>query len=120
MDFALAAIALMPGLAIGSFLNVVAARVPLKRSIVSPPSACMTCARVIAWYDNIPLVSWLLLRGRCRGCSSRIPFRYFAVELVTGLLVAACFLEFGASADAFVASFVCLALVAVSAVDIEH
>jgi leader peptidase (prepilin peptidase) / N-methyltransferase len=120
MDFALAAIALAPGLMFGSFLNVVAARVPLKRSVVSPPSACMDCGHEIAWYDNIPLVSWLLLRGRCRECSSPIPFRYFAVELVTGLLVAGCFLKFGASADAVVAAFVCLALVAVSAVDVEH
>jgi Type II secretory pathway, prepilin signal peptidase PulO and related peptidases len=59
MDLALAAFALAPGLALGSFLNVVAARVPLRRSIVSPGSACMECSHEIAWYDNIPLVSWL-------------------------------------------------------------
>jgi leader peptidase (prepilin peptidase)/N-methyltransferase len=120
MDLALAAIAFAPGLAFGSFLNVVAARVPLKRSIVSPPSACMNCGHEIAWYDNIPLVSWLALRGRCRDCGTGISFRYFAVELITGLLVAGSFLKFGASADAFVAAFFCLVLVAVSATDIEH
>jgi leader peptidase (prepilin peptidase)/N-methyltransferase len=120
VDVALAAIALAPGLAIGSFLNVVAARVPLKRSIVSPPSACMSCGNELAWYDNIPLVSWLVLRGRCRNCAASIPARYPAVELVTALLVAGCVLKFGVSGTAAVASFFCLALVAVSATDIEH
>jgi leader peptidase (prepilin peptidase)/N-methyltransferase len=120
VGLAAAALALAPGLAIGSFLNVVAARVPLKRSIVSPPSACMGCGTEIAWYDNIPLVSWVVLRGRCRACGSGISARYPAVELVTALLVAGCFWKFGLSADAFVGSFVCLALVAVSATDLEH
>jgi leader peptidase (prepilin peptidase)/N-methyltransferase len=116
----LAALALAPGLALGSFLNVVAARVPLRRSIVSPPSACMSCGHEIAWYDNVPVVSWLLLRGRCRSCKARIPARYPAVELVTGLLVAACVWRFGLHAEALVASFFCLALVTVSATDLEH
>ena len=120
MDLALAALAFAPGLAVGSFLNVVAARLPLRRSLVSPPSACMSCAQELAWYDNIPLVSWLVLRGRCRACGTPIGFRYLAVELVSGVLVAASFLRFGLSADAFVAAFVCLTLVAVSAVDVEH
>jgi leader peptidase (prepilin peptidase) / N-methyltransferase len=120
MDLALAAVFLAPGLAFGSFLNVVAARVPLKRSIVRPPSACMSCGHEIAWYDNVPLVSWLVLRGRCRSCSAGISFRYPAVELVTGLLVAGCVLKFGLGADAAVAAVFCLALVAVSATDIEH
>ena len=120
MDLALAAVFLAPGLAFGSFLNVVAARVPLKRSIVRPPSACMSCGHEIAWYDNVPLVSWLVLRGRCRSCDAGISFRYPAVELVTGLLVAGCVLKFGLSADAAVAAVFCLALVAVSATDIEH
>jgi leader peptidase (prepilin peptidase)/N-methyltransferase len=120
LDIALAAVAFAPGLALGSFLNVVAARVPLKRSIVSPASACMSCGNELAWYDNIPLVSWLVLRGRCRNCSTSIPARYPAVELVTALLVAGCVLKFGLSWDAAIASFFCLALVAVSATDIEH
>jgi leader peptidase (prepilin peptidase)/N-methyltransferase len=120
MDLALAAVFLAPGLAFGSFLNVVAARVPLKRSIVRPPSACMSCGHEIAWYDNVPLVSWLVLRGRCRSCDAGISFRYPAVELVTGLLVAGCVWKFGLSADTAVAAVFCLALVAVSATDIEH
>jgi leader peptidase (prepilin peptidase)/N-methyltransferase len=115
-----AALALAPGLALGSFLNVVAARVPLKRSLVSPGSACMSCEREIAWYDNVPLLSYALLRGRCRSCGAHIPLRYPAVELVTALLVAGCVWKFGLSGSAAVAAFVCLALVAVSATDLEH
>jgi leader peptidase (prepilin peptidase)/N-methyltransferase len=116
----LAAFALAPGLAIGSFLNVVVARVPLHRSIVSPGSACMNCKNELAWYDNVPLVSWLVLRGRCRTCAVHIPARYPAVELVTALLVAGCFWKFGLSGSAFVAAFFCIALVAVSGTDVEH
>lgn len=115
-----AALALAPGLALGSFLNVVAARVPLKRSLVSPPSACMACEQEIAWYDNVPLLSYALLHGRCRSCGARIPLRYPAVELVTALLVAGCVWRFGLSGSAAVAAFFCLALVAVSATDLEH
>lgn len=120
MDFALAAVAFAPGLAIGSFLNVVAARIPLKRSIVRPPSACMQCGQVIRWYDNVPLLSYALLRGRCRDCGVRIPPVYPAVELVTALLVAGCVLAFGLTAHAAVSAFFCCVLVAVSAIDVEH
>jgi len=115
-----AALALAPGLALGSFLNVVAARVPLKRSLVSPPSACMACEQEIAWYDNVPLLSYALLRGRCRSCGARIPLRYPAVELVTALLVAGSVWKFGLTGSAAVAAFFCLTLVAVSATDLEH
>jgi leader peptidase (prepilin peptidase) / N-methyltransferase len=120
VDFALAAFALAPGLALGSFLNVVAARVPLRRSIVRPPSACMSCGQQVRWYDNLPLVSYAVLRGRCRDCKVRIPFVYPAVELVTALLIAGCVLAFGVTADALVAAFFCAVLVAVSAIDVEH
>ena len=120
MGFALAAVFAAPGLAIGSFLNVVAARLPLRRSIVKPRSACMSCGTEIAGRDNVPLVSYLVLRGKCRSCGVRIPLRYPAVELVTALLVAACGLKFGFTADAIVAAFFCIVLVAISAIDIEH
>ena len=120
MDFALAAVALAPGLALGSFLNVVAARVPLRRSIVRPPSACMSCGTELRWYDNVPLVSYVLLRGRCRDCSARIPLLYPAVELLTAVLIAGCALAFGLSAEAAVAAFFCAVLVAVSVIDLEH
>lgn len=73
------------GLIIGSFLNVVIYRVPLEKSIVSPPSACAHCGHAIRWYDNIPLVSWLVLRGKCRDCGGRISIRYPLVELGSAL-----------------------------------
>jgi leader peptidase (prepilin peptidase)/N-methyltransferase len=120
MQVALAAAALAPGLALGSFLNVVAARVPLRRSVVSPGSACMSCGTELAWYDNVPLLSYAVLRGRCRSCDVRIPLVYPLVELVTGLLVAACVLAFGLTADALVAAGFCCVLVAVSATDWSH
>jgi leader peptidase (prepilin peptidase)/N-methyltransferase len=120
VGLAVAGIAFFPALAVGSFLNVVAARVPLKRSVVSPGSACMSCATEIAWYDNIPVVSWLLLRGRCRNCGTGISWRYPAVELLTALLVAACFWKFGAGWDAAIASFFCAVLVVLSAIDIDR
>ncbi len=120
MDFALAVVVFAPGLALGSFLNVVAARVPVRRSIVRPPSACMSCNQEIAWYDNVPLLSYFLLRGRCRHCEARIPFLYPAVELVTALLLAGCVLAFGLTAEAAIAAFFCAVLVAVSVIDLEH
>jgi leader peptidase (prepilin peptidase) / N-methyltransferase len=120
VDVALALAAFAPGLALGSFLNVVSARVPLRRSIVSPASACMNCAQEISWYDNVPVLSYILLRGRCRICHASIPWRYPAVELITALLIAGCVFAFGLSAEAAIAAFFCSVLVAVSAIDLEH
>jgi leader peptidase (prepilin peptidase)/N-methyltransferase len=120
MGAALAAIAFVPGLALGSFLNVVAARVPLRRSVVHPGSACMSCATPIAWYDNLPIVSYLFLRGHCRSCGETIPWKYPLVEFLTAVLVGASVLAFGFSAEAAVASLFCAALVAVSVVDLER
>jgi leader peptidase (prepilin peptidase)/N-methyltransferase len=82
------------GLLIGSFLNVVVYRLPLKLSIVSPPSACPNCHARIRGYDNIPVISWLILRGKCRGCAEPISARYPLVELGTGLFFAVVVLRF--------------------------
>jgi leader peptidase (prepilin peptidase)/N-methyltransferase len=120
VDVALGLVAFWPALALGSFLNVVAARVPLRRSVVRPASACMSCGNELAWYDNVPVASWLLLRGRCRSCGSGISALYPAVELATAGLVAACFVAFGLSGEAFVASFFCVVLVVLSAIDLTH
>jgi len=79
------ALALVFGLAIGSFLNVVIWRVPAGKSVVSPPSSCTSCGTPIAPRDNVPVLSWLLLRGRCRNCEIRISARYPVVEAVTGI-----------------------------------
>src|SRR5438094_8959899 len=77
------------GAIVGSCLNVVIARVPAGQSIVSPRSRCIACGKPIAWYDNIPVVSWLLLRARCRNCGVRISPRYVLVEVATGILAVA-------------------------------
>ena len=120
MNVALAVVALPPALALGSFLNVVAARLPEGRSLVSPPSSCGSCGTRIAWRDNVPVLSYLLLRGRCRSCAAHISPRYLAVELGTAALVAACFLGFGLTADAFVAALFVSVLVVLSAIDVER
>ena len=120
MNVALAVVALPPALALGSFLNVVAARLPEGRSLVSPPSSCAGCGTRIAWRDNVPVLSYLLLRGRCRSCGAGFSPRYLAVELLTAALVAACFLHFGLTADAFVAAFFVSVLVVLSAIDFER
>jgi leader peptidase (prepilin peptidase)/N-methyltransferase len=120
VDLALAAVLTAPGLAIGSFLNVVVSRLPLRRSAARGRSACMSCATEIAAYDNLPLVSYAILRGRCRACGVRIPVRYPIVEALTAVLVVACGLRFGLTADALVAAFFCAVLVAISAIDIER
>src|SRR5258708_17060754 len=83
------------GLAFGSFLNVCIYRLPLGLSVVKPRSACHGCARPIAFYDNIPLLSWLILGGQCRQCKTKISPRYLVVELLTGVLFLACYWYFG-------------------------
>jgi leader peptidase (prepilin peptidase)/N-methyltransferase len=85
MTALLVVIASVFGLAIGSFLNVVIYRVPLRRSIVSPPSACPGCGHALSWYDNVPVLSWLSLRGKCRTCGMRISARYPVIELFTAV-----------------------------------
>jgi leader peptidase (prepilin peptidase)/N-methyltransferase len=113
-------LAFWPALALGSFVNVVAARVPLRRSVVRPRSGCMSCGAELAWYDNVPVVSYFVLHGRCRSCGVRISWLYPAVELATGALVAACFFAFGLSGEAALAAFFCAVLVAITATDITH
>jgi leader peptidase (prepilin peptidase)/N-methyltransferase len=117
---ALALVSLLPGLAIGSFLGVLAARMPLRRPVVRSRSACMTCDAVLAWYDNIPLLSFALLRGRCRRCRTPIPLREPAVELAGGLVIAGSVLAFGLTVQALAAAVFCAALVVVSATDLER
>ena len=120
MGVALGAFAVLPGLAIGSFLNVVAARLPERRSLLHPRSACRSCLAPIAWYDNVPLVSYVLLRGRCRTCRTPIGPIYPAVELVTAALLASCLVTFGLSLRAAAAAVFCAALVVITATDLTH
>ncbi|MFZ3063426.1 MAG: prepilin peptidase [Actinomycetota bacterium] len=81
------------GLSVGSFLNVVIYRLPRKESLITPPSSCPNCHIPIKWYDNIPVVSFIILRGRCRNCGQRISLRYPIVELFTGILFVFVFLK---------------------------
>jgi leader peptidase (prepilin peptidase)/N-methyltransferase len=120
VDAVAAALAFFPGLAIGSFLNVASIRIPSGRSIVSPGSTCPHCDTPIAWYDNIPVVSWLVLRGKCRNCGGPISWRYPVVELTTAVLIAACFLVFGFTGEAVVDAFFCVVLVTIAAIDAER
>lgn len=108
------------GAIIGSFLNVVIHRVPLEESIVFPNSRCPSCGAVIAFYDNIPVLSWMMLGAKCRGCKERISFRYPAVELLTAALFVAVAMHDGLSvALPFDLVFVA-ALVALMFIDAEH
>jgi leader peptidase (prepilin peptidase)/N-methyltransferase len=112
MTGAVVALCAVLGLAIGSFLNVVIWRVPRGESVAHPPSHCPTCDTPISPRDNLPVVSWLLLRGRCRTCSSRISARYPLVELGTCGLFIAFALHFGPHAD--LPAFLYLAAVGIS------
>jgi leader peptidase (prepilin peptidase)/N-methyltransferase len=120
MDFALGAVVFLPALAVGSFLNVVASRLPIGRSVSTPRSACPHCDAPIRPRDNIPLLSYLLLRGRCRDCRASIGWRYPTVELGTAVLAAACVADFGVSLHALAGAVFCAALVTISATDIER
>ena len=108
------------GLCVGSFLNVVIARVPEGRSIVGPGSACPRCSTPIAWYDNVPLLSFALLRARCRKCGEPISWRYPVVELVTGLLFVLALAERGLTIDLIPALLLVAGLVAITGIDLDH
>jgi leader peptidase (prepilin peptidase)/N-methyltransferase len=111
---------LLLGLVIGSFLNVVIARVPDGRSIVQHPSACPACGASIRWYDNIPVLSWIRLRARCRSCGAAISWRYPAVELATGVLFLLAARRFGPAPDLGPALLLIAALVAITGIDLDH
>src|ERR1051326_8467218 len=83
------------GSCVGSFLNVCIYRLPLGMSVVSPPSHCPQCKYSIPWWLNVPLVTWLSLRGKCRNCGAPISIRYFLVELLTGIMFMSSWLAFG-------------------------
>ena len=108
------------GLAVGSFLNVCIYRLPREESLAWPASHCTTCNRSLSWYENIPLGSWLVLRGRCRTCRSPISIRYPIIELITGGLFLAGYFAFGLSPLLPVRLLFACAMVVLFAIDLEH
>ena len=116
---AITAFALL-GLVIGSFLNVCIHRLPQRKSIVSPASSCPRCGYVLRWYDNIPVLSYLALRGRCRRCKAPISLRYPIVELVTMGVFVAHYLVFGLDILLVPRLLFACALIVLFAIDLEH
>jgi leader peptidase (prepilin peptidase)/N-methyltransferase len=113
-------VVLLFGLIVGSFLNVCIVRLPRGRSIVSPPSHCPRCKRSIKFFDNIPVISFLILRGKCRACNERISWRYPAVELLNGLLYVWTVHEFGFGGEMFLVMAFCSSLIVVTFIDYDH
>ena len=114
------AVALWLGACFGSFSNVLIYRLPRNLSVVHPRSFCPGCERPVAWFDNIPLLSWLVLRGRCRRCGTTIPVRYFLVEAAGALCAGLALLRFGWSLEALGAAFFLLLLLDVAIIDWGH
>src|SRR2546425_6530485 len=108
------------GACVGSFLTVCIHRIPLRRSVVRPASACPVCGRPIAWHDNVPVLSFLLLRGRCRHCRAPIPARYPLVEAATAALFALLYLKQGPTPDFVLQALLSAALVALIVIDARH
>jgi leader peptidase (prepilin peptidase)/N-methyltransferase len=120
MTAAYVALAGVMGLMIGSFLNVVIARLPVGESLAKPASRCPKCETPIKPYDNIPVVSWLLLRGRCRACGEQISARYPLVELATAVLYVAVVLVKGADRDAWLGLVLVTLLVPIALIDFDR
>ena len=108
------------GAVVGSFLNVCIYRLPKGESVVFPPSHCPNCAKRIPLYDNIPIVGFLLLKGKCRFCRVSISFQYPLVELITALLFLFLFMKFGLTFAFVVLALFCSAMVVITFIDLEH
>jgi leader peptidase (prepilin peptidase)/N-methyltransferase len=114
------ALAALGGLLAGSFFNVVIARLPRGESLSTPRSRCPSCGKPVRAYDNVPVLSWLLLRGRCRDCGEPISWRYPLVEALTAVLCAAVVVAKGADDDALLGLALALTLVPVTFIDLDH
>lgn len=112
--------AFLLGAAIGSFLNVCIYRLPLRESIAFPASHCRTCSTPLAWYDNVPLLSYLIRGGRCRFCGAQFSVRYFLVELLTALLAVALVYRFGVTVTAVGYFLFSTALIVITFIDFDH
>lgn len=119
MDLLLACMLAVVGLVLGSFLNVCISRIPRDQSIVSPASRCPQCRKPVRWYNNIPLISFGALRGRCADCGVAIPLRYPLVELLTAVLFVGCYAKFGFSVELLKYSIFSFLLVGLIFMDAE-
>ena len=119
-QFSILLLAFLFGLAIGSFLNVVIIRLPKGESIAYPASHCVRCGTPLKWYHNIPLLSWLALRGKCAFCGEPISAQYPLVELLTALIFASVFYKLGLSLEALLTSLVFTLLLALSLIDLRY
>jgi leader peptidase (prepilin peptidase)/N-methyltransferase len=108
------------GLCVGSFLNVVIARLPEGRSVAYPGSACPRCETPIAWYDNLPVLSYAILRGQCRKCRESISWRYPAVEIICGILFALAYIRFERGTALASALILLAGLLTITAIDLDH
>ena len=108
------------GSVIGSFLNVCIYRLPMGESIVFPPSHCTSCGRAIRFYNNIPILSYLILGGRCRDCGSRISIQYPLVELLSGIALTGLYYKFGLSLDTLFYAMLTYSLIVITFIDLRH
>jgi leader peptidase (prepilin peptidase)/N-methyltransferase len=108
------------GLCIGSFLNVCAYRLPLGKSIVYPGSRCTSCGRELSWFDNLPVLSWVALRGRCRTCKQSVSWMYPAVEIVTALVFFVTYLTYGLTLLGVVRVVFACAMIVLFVTDLQH
>jgi leader peptidase (prepilin peptidase) / N-methyltransferase len=108
------------GAAIGSFLNVCIFRLPAQISIIKPSSRCPHCEKAIRFYDNIPLISFFILRGKCRNCGKKIHWRYPLVELVSALLSVLLFLKYGPTLNFLIFFFFTAVLIVITFIDLDH
>jgi leader peptidase (prepilin peptidase) / N-methyltransferase len=113
-------VAVLFGLIVGSFLNVCIYRLPLKQSVVWPASRCTSCGRGLAWFENVPVVSWLVLRGRCRGCGASISAMYPVVEATTGALFGAVVYWYGPTPLGLVRMVFGCAMIVLFVIDLQH
>ena len=119
-DTLMSIFSLLFGLILGSFLNVCIHRIPLRKSIVFPPSNCPKCGKQIMFYDNIPVVSYIILRGRCRFCNEAIPLRYPVVELISGFFSILLFFKYRLSFEYFALLLFADSLLVISFIDLRY
>jgi leader peptidase (prepilin peptidase) / N-methyltransferase len=119
-DAAFAPVVAMFGLVVGSFLNVCIYRLPRRESIVFPPSRCARCNRKLNWYENIPVLSWLVLRARCRTCGERISLMYPIVEACTAAVFVLVFVEYGPTLLGLSRLLLAAALIVLFVIDLQH